>query len=69
MKNYILTHFGPIADQKPPDNLAQRGHFSQTPENTHNVPVNQVSWSHVKNFLRKWLKTSKIPIFYFFFEI
>ena len=38
-----------------------QGLFSHTPESTHNVPVNQLSWSHIKNFLRKWPKTSTPP--------
>ena len=65
-----MTYFGPMWYQKWPDNLAHRGRFSHTHESTHNVPVNQVSWSHIKNFLRNWPKTSEIPIFiYFFFLI
>ena len=36
---------------------------------THNVPVKQVLWSHIKNFLRKWLKASKNPYFGIFFVI
>ena len=59
MKTYILLYFGPIAAK----NLAHRGQISHTPESIHNVPVNHFSWSHIKNLLRKWSKTSKIPIF------
>ena len=49
---YILTYFGPIWGPK--RNLAQRDHFSHTPESMHNMLVNRVSWSYIKNFLRKW---------------
>ena len=44
------------------------GHF-HTPYSIRNVPVNQVSWSHIKNVLRKWPKTSKISIFTYVFVI
>ena len=44
-------------------NLAHRGHFSHTPISTHSMPINQVPWYHIKNFLRKWPKNSKIHIF------
>ena len=37
------------------------GLFSHTPESTHKGPVNQLSWYHIKNFLRKWPKTSTPP--------
>ena len=46
-----------------------RGPFLHMPESTHSVPVNQVSWSRIKTFLRKLPKTSKIPHFYFFLVI
>ena len=35
--------------------------FHTNPESTHNMPVNKVSWSDIKKFLSKWLKTSKNP--------
>ena len=37
-----------------------------THESTHNMLVNQDSWSHVKDFWGKWTKTSKIPNFHLF---
>ena len=43
-----------------------KGHFSWTPESTHNMPLNQVSWCHVNKFWRKWPKTSKIHNIYLF---
>ena len=52
--------FRPILGPKWPENLPHRSHFTHTPESTHNVPVNQVSYSHIKNFLRKWPKTKKL---------
>ena len=44
-------------------NLTHKGNFSHKPESTDNMPVNQVSESGIKFFLRKWPKTSKIPYF------
>ena len=61
--------YWPIMGQKRPINLAHRGQFSLTFESTHNLPANQVSWSHIKNFLRKWPKTYKIPILLLLFVI
>ena len=58
-----VENFWPIWDPEGPKNLAHRGHFSHTPESTHNMHVNQVWSSHIKNFLREWPKTSNIPIF------
>ena len=52
-KTFILTYLGPIWGK----NMAHKGYFSLKPERTHNMPVNQVSWSHNKNFLRKLTKT------------
>ena len=52
-KTFILTYLGPIWGK----NMAHKGYFSLKPERTHNVAVNQVSWSHNKNFLRKLTKT------------
>ena len=40
-----------------------------TLESTHNVLVNQVSWSDIKNVLRKWRKNSKIPNFFYLFFV
>ena len=40
-----------------------------TLENTHNMPVNQVSWAPIENSLRKWPKTCKISNFDLFFVI
>ena len=37
-------------------NVAPRVHSLHTPENTTDMPVNQVSWSLIKNCLRKWQK-------------
>ena len=35
-------------------NMATQGHNIHTPEGTSDMPVNQVSWSDSRNFLRKW---------------
>ena len=53
-------NFGTIRGPQGPANLAHRGHFLHTPGSTHNMPLNQVSWSDIKNFSSKWPKT---PIF------
>ena len=50
-------------------NSAHKTNFSHTLENTHNMPVNQVSWAPFENFLRKWPKTWKISNFDLFFVI
>ena len=42
------------------------GHFSHTPESTHKVSVNQVSWSRIKTFWKsdqEPLKFPYLPIF------
>ena len=41
-------------------------HFWHAPESTHDMPVNQVSWSHIKTSVRKWRITFKIPNGYLF---
>ena len=56
-----MSYFGHI--------FAHTDHVSHTTENAHNVPVNQVSCSHIKNFLRNWPKIYKIPIFTYFFKL
>ena len=45
------------------------GHNLCTSENILNIPVNQVSWSHVKNFFRKCPQTCKNPCFVLFLII
>ena len=45
------------------------GPHTHTPESTHNVPAKQVSWSQIKNFLRKLAKNTKIPFFLLIFVI
>ena len=55
----ILALFG---TKNGPKIWPTRGNFSRTPQSIHNIPVNEVSWSRIKNLLRKWLKTSQIPI-------
>ena len=58
-----LRYSDPIRGQKGADNLAHKIHVSHTFESAHNMPVNQISGSGVKNYMRKWPKTSKIPNF------
>ena len=62
---YILTYF----DQKRPDNLVHRGHFSHTPESTHNIPVNKISWSCIKNFFEKMAKDLQNSQFFYLFIV
>ena len=54
--------FWPYLGPKRPENLVHMGRFSHTPESTRNMHLNQISWSHIKSFLRKQPKTSKISI-------
>ena len=56
---HILALFGA---KNWPRNLAHGAHFSRIPESTHNVLVNQDSWSPQKCF-EKIAKAAKIPIF------
>ena len=59
-KTFKIPYFGLFRDQK----FGQQGYFfTYTFDSTHNMPVNQVSESDIKTFLRKWPKTSKIPYF------
>ena len=78
-KTYLLTYLGPKGTQRGP-NIWPTGTILHihlkvpiicmyTPESTHNMSVNQVSSSHMKNFLREWTKTSKIPILSLIFLI
>ena len=50
-------------------NLAYRGHFTHTLKTTYIMPVNHVLGSGIKNFLRKWQKSSEIAHFDIFFVI
>ena len=69
-KNYRLTYFGLSSGKKGPENLAHGGHCSHTPGSTHNMPVNQISWSCIIDTIKpnweKLPKTFKNPIFYLF---
>ena len=60
-KTFISTYLCPIWGK----NMANNGYFSQKPERTHNMPVNQVTWSHNKNFLRKLIKAPEIQFWRF----
>ena len=63
-ENLYVDLFWPYLEpEKRPENLTHRGHFSHTTECSYNAPLNQVSWSNIKNYLRKWTKAPKIPIF------
>ena len=42
--------------------MGPKGYDLHTPESTANMPVNQVSWSHSKAFLKKWPKTSETGV-------
>ena len=68
-KTSKIPYFGLIWGQKGAQNLANKGNFSHTLENTHNMPVNQVLWAPIENFLRKLPITCKISNFDLFFVI
>ena len=44
----LWSILGPYLSQNRPENLAPKGNFSDMPEITHEMPVNQVSWSRMK---------------------
>ena len=55
-ENIYIDLFWPYLGPKRAQKFSPHGPFLHTNGNTHNMHVNQVSWSHIKNFLRKWPK-------------
>ena len=53
----------------PPTPLAYSGHVSRTPKSTHNLPVNQISACHIKNFLKQKMARNLKFLFISFYEI
>ena len=57
VENLHFKFFGRIWDKKVSQIWPTGTIFTNTHESIHIMPVNQVSWSHNWNFLRKWPKT------------
>ena len=56
-QNLNFDLFWPLRGQKGPEKIWSLGAMVYSPKSTTNMPINQVSWSHSYDFLRKCLKT------------